>query len=317
MRLILTVLVLLPSLLRAQAADTSAPDTVFLRAQRMVADGKADAGRALVHAQMLNAPTGSPRYVEALFWRGALAATAADAERDFRLIIIDYPLSRWSEEALLRLAQLELTRGDRRQALAHLERLALERPSSASRPRASYWMARVLFDEGNVALACVRLAEARAMAAPGDAELRNQLDYYNQRCTGVDTSVVALGPTPLERRDSLLPTARDTITRAVPKVEVKPSTPSATTPARPKAPDPAPARASRQEYTIQVAAYNTSRAAESLRSSLSKRGYRAHVAKAGNVYRVQIGRYDTHAAAVKALGQLRSKSISGFITTRD
>ena len=65
----------------AQRADSATTDSIFLRAQRMVAEGKGDAGRALVQAEFVRSPTGSPRYIEALYWRGALAARGGGPAR--------------------------------------------------------------------------------------------------------------------------------------------------------------------------------------------------------------------------------------------
>ncbi|HEY9516741.1 MAG TPA: tetratricopeptide repeat protein, partial [Gemmatimonadaceae bacterium] len=149
-----------PVLSSAQQADSEAPaggaaneatsaGDVFARAQRLMAAGQEESGRALVQGELNAAPPGSARYVEALYWRAVLAATAADAERDLRTIIIEYPLSQRSDDALMRLAQLEMTRGENDQALEHLDRVVREHPHSASRPRASFWMARVLFDMGD------------------------------------------------------------------------------------------------------------------------------------------------------------------------
>lgn len=177
----------------AATGDAPAADDVFARAQRLIAAGQEEAGRALVQSELASAPRGSARYVEALYWRAVVAATAADAERDLRTIIIEYPLSPRSDDALMRLAQLEMTRGENDQALAHLGRVVREHPRSASRPRASFWMARVLFEMDNVPKACARLADASATTPATQVELHNQIDYLAQRCVGVDTSVAVAG----------------------------------------------------------------------------------------------------------------------------
>ena len=85
------------------AAAATTTDTLFTRAQRMAAEGQGDAARALVQHEIDIAAAGSPRYVDALYWRAVVAATAADAERDLRRIIIEFPLSPRNEDALLRL----------------------------------------------------------------------------------------------------------------------------------------------------------------------------------------------------------------------
>src|SRR5688500_20163399 len=102
-------------------SDLAATDTTFLAAQRLVVEGRGQEGRAIIARELAAAPEGSPRYVEALYWRAALAATAADAERDYKRIIIELPVSRRSESALLGLSQLALARADRPAAMQHLE----------------------------------------------------------------------------------------------------------------------------------------------------------------------------------------------------
>src|SRR5688500_18548999 len=178
------------AMLTAQQPDGAAADTTFLSAQRLVVEGRGQEGRAIIARELAAAPEGSPRYVEALYWRAALAATAADAERDYKRIIIEFPVSRRAESALVGLAQLELARGDRSQAMQHLERVVREHPTGPSRARASVCMARVHFDEGNVPRACARLADSRRHPPAASVETRTQLEYYSQRCEGVDTTVV-------------------------------------------------------------------------------------------------------------------------------
>ena len=78
--------------MRAQA--TSRPtDPVFVRAQALVSDGNGAAGRALIDSVIAATPAGAPLYPQALFWRATLAASAADAESDYRHIVVDYPLA--------------------------------------------------------------------------------------------------------------------------------------------------------------------------------------------------------------------------------
>ena len=176
----------------APAADSAPSDTLFLRAQRMAAEGQGDAARALVQHEMDTSSAGSPHYVDALYWRAVVAATAADAERDLRRIIIEFPLSPRNEDALLRLAQLEMTRGENDQALSHLQRLVIDHPTSPSRARASFWMARVYFDKNQTPAACRSLADAAHNTAPSQVEQRNQIGFWMQRCHGMDTAAVAL-----------------------------------------------------------------------------------------------------------------------------
>ncbi len=148
----------------------------------MASDGNSAGGRAVIDSVIkATAPT-SPIYPQALYWRATLATSAAQAESDYRHIVVDYPLAPQAEDALLRLAQLELARGDRDDALIHLQRIPRDYPRSKSIARASYWTARVLFEKNDIAGACAANATALSQAAEGEIELRNQIQYQSQRC---------------------------------------------------------------------------------------------------------------------------------------
>jgi cell division protein FtsN len=175
-----------PLLFAATLAAAQAPprptDPVFVRAQTLVSDGNGVAGRALIDSVIAATQPTARLYPEALFWRATLAANAADAESDYKHIVVDYPLAPQAEDALLRLAQLELARGDRDGALGHLQRIPRDYPRSKSLARASYWMARVLFEKNDIPNACAANANALAQADASQVELRNQIQYQGQRC---------------------------------------------------------------------------------------------------------------------------------------
>jgi cell division protein FtsN len=169
------------TLATAQAPSRQA-DPIFVRAQTLVSDGNGVAGRALIDSVIAKTPTTSQLYPQALFWRATLASNAADAESDYKHIVVDYPLAPQAEDALLRLAQLELARGDRDGALNHLQRIPRDYPRSKSLARASYWTARVLFEKNDIPNACAANANALAQAEVSEIELRNQIQYQGQRC---------------------------------------------------------------------------------------------------------------------------------------
>jgi tetratricopeptide (TPR) repeat protein len=278
--------------LAAQQSDSTVTDTMFLAAQRLVVEGRGEEGRAIIARELSAAPEGSPRYVEALYWRAALASTAADAERDYKRIIIEFPASRRSESSLIGLAQLELARGDRGQAMQHLERVVRERPSGPSRARASFWMARVHFDEGNFPRACARLEDSRRHTPTEAVEMRNQLDYYAQRCEGVDTTVVVRA-------------AAAESTRAMPVRPGAVATPSV------------PARSSARAggaYTVQIGAFANRGDADARQRQLRAQGHSARVVKVGALWRVRIGRYRSRDAAMDAARALKAKRIDAFVT---
>ena len=181
----------------AQAPSRPA-DPIFVRAQALVSDGNGVAGRALIDSVIAKTPPTSQLYPQALFWRATLASNAADAESDYKHIVVDYPLAPQAEDALLRLAQLELARGDRDGALNHLQRIPRDYPRSKSLARASYWTARVLFEKNDIPNACAANANALAQADVSEIELRNQIQYQGQRCpaaAAVATTTAAPSPT--------------------------------------------------------------------------------------------------------------------------
>lgn len=282
------------AVLHGQHMDSTSTDTTFLAAQRLVVEGRGQEGRGIIARELAAAPEGSPRYVEALYWRAALAATAADAERDYKRIIIEFPVSRRSESALVGLAQLELARGDRVQAMQHLERVVREHPSGPSRARASFWMARVNFDEGNFPRACARLEDSRRHTPADAVEMRNQLEYYAQRCEGVDTTVVVRA------------TSAES-TRAMPTRPGSVATPRGTAPVNPRA------RAA-AAYTVQIGAFANRADADARHRQLNSQGHASRVVKVGALWRVRIGRYASRDAAADAARSLKAKRIAAFVT---
>src|SRR5438067_5215411 len=189
------VLLCCAATLAAAQATARAIDPVFVRAQTLVSDGNGAAGRALIDSLIAVTPSIAPLYPQALFWRATLAASAADAESDYKHIVVDYPLASQAPDALLRLAQLELARGDRDGALAHLQRIPRDYPRSKSLARASYWTARVLFEKNDLPNACAANASALAQTDSTEIELRNQIQYQGQRCPSTPATASIAAPT--------------------------------------------------------------------------------------------------------------------------
>src|SRR5438477_8394823 len=196
-RWMVSVGVLLCSAASTSISQVSAkpPDPVFARAQALVSDGNGAAGRALIDSVIRATPPIAPLYPQALFWRASLAASAADAESDYKHIVVDYPLAPQAADALLRLAQLELARGDKDAALAHLQRVPRDYPRSKSLGRASYWTARVLFEKNDIVNACAANASALAQTDTTEIELRNQIQYQGQRCPSTPATASIAAPT--------------------------------------------------------------------------------------------------------------------------
>jgi cell division septation protein DedD len=231
----------LPLLCVATLATAQAPsrpaDPIFVRAQTLVSDGNGVAGRALIDSVISKTPTTSQLYPQALFWRATLASNAADAESDYKHIVVDYPLAPQAEDALLRLAQLELARGDRDGALNHLQRIPRDYPRSKSLARASYWTARVLFEKNDIPNACAANASALAQADVSEIELRNQIQYQGQRCPAAATVAVAVATTTAPAAPAP-PPATSTTTTIPPAPVTASSTPAKATPATSTPPKP-------------------------------------------------------------------------------
>jgi cell division protein FtsN len=291
----LAVLTLCGYTIPAQEADSAsrAPqDSVLERALQLVKSGREIDGRRLLDSILASTTPDSARYAEVLYWRGVYAPTAADAERDYRRLLIEAPLAPRAEDALLQLAQLEQARGDRRGASDHLQRFLLSYPNSPSRQRASVQLVRLLFDQGpqQLARACEALRTARSEVPPANVELRNQLEANAPRCAFVEAQ-----PAPTPAVDAT-PTAPARTQRASPPA-------TGTTPSAPSA-----------YYSVQVAAFDAPEAASHMAKQLADRRIDARVDGTSPPFRVRVGKYTTRADAVKAAADLKAMGHNGFIT---
>lgn len=312
--------------LRAQATDSTKPaaavdtrDTLFLRARSMVANGNGTAGRAVVDSA-LAAAEGTPDYGIALYWRAALAATAADAERDYRRVIVEYPFSLHSGDALLALAQLEMARGDRASAIDHLQRyLSQQPPNDPERVRAGISLGRLLLETDQLPKGCAVLLRTRALLGDTAIEIRNQVDYYASRCVGVDTAATA-APAPAAAPAEARSAAPSTPAPTTPVEKPAPTTSRSSTTAplkRDSVAEPNATRTAAGRYTVQVAAYDTKASAERLVTRLGERGIIARVVGSTAPFRVRVGFYATSSAASEAVRQLKTKGIEGFVATTE
>lgn len=294
LRFILAVLLVAGSGLRAQQADSTAralQESPVQRARKLLEDGNVADGRRILDSILKVTSPDAPVYADALYWRAAGASAAVDAERDYRRLLIEAPLSLRAEDAMLQLAQLEQARGDRRGASDHLQRFLLTYPNNPARPRAAVSLVRLLFEQGQVARGCEALRTGREAMPAENAELRNQLEFYAPRC-------VVLEAPPDAARDSVAD-ARDS-SRNLPK----PAT----------APRSTATSESASFYSVQVAAYDSREPASRMARMLVSRGLEARVDGKARPFRVRVGRYTTRAQAVNAAEKLKSQGIGGFVT---
>ncbi|HEX8849130.1 MAG TPA: SPOR domain-containing protein [Gemmatimonadaceae bacterium] len=282
-RLAATACLTLAARLSAQEAPAGVPaadSSAYARAQVLVSTGDGTAGRALVDSTLARIPASSLRYAEGLYWRAALAANALDAERDYRRVAVEYPLSPRVPSALIRLAQLEMARGDRALARQHLERLLGEYPPPDKRATAWYWLGRLAFESGEARRGCTAMDSARAAVPAENIELTNQISSERGRCANLPATTTV---------EVMRPAAPAPV-------------PAAKAPVTAKDRSSAPA----VEYTVQVGAYPTHAAADRARQRLVARGYQARVVPRGKLFGVRVGRYATRASAAKTAAKLKA-----------
>ena len=299
------------------------------RAGRLVADGQGIAGRALIDTLLALAAPGSGRYAEFLFWRAAYAATAAEAERDYRRLAVEFPLSPRAEDALVALAQLEMARGDRALALRHIERLTMEHPTSQARAKAGYWAGRIYFEMNDPQRACLVLQAARNAAAvpPAQPVMAARIEYEMQKCRGVqvglgaaaqDSGVVARiaaappAPAPAATSTSAAATA---VTAAIAATAAPP--PPRPAPARDTAPAQRAATTSVATGTVVAPDTTTPRAAPAAAAAPSAPSRVPSVPAPSSgtrsVYSIQIAAYDTPADAETAARRVRGRGLEARV----
>ena len=263
--------------------------------------------------------------MEALFARASIAESADAARKDYLRIAVDYSISPRAEDSLLRLAQMEIARGDRAAAKQYLERLALEHPGGASRAQGAYWLGRVLVDEGALVPAGASLAEAKARVTPSDVELANQITYYARPCAAVQRAADSARADSIDkvmkaaRTDSIAragPAAKaenkaKTKAKALPKTKTLPKT-NAKAPLKKEAPKAAAPETKGPGWSAQVAAYDSPEDAQRLAKKLSDRGYEARVTNE-KPFRVRIGRYARRAEAVDLAAKLKDAKITAIV----
>lgn len=261
----------------------------FARARRLVNDGDAKAGRAVVDSMLAAAAPNSLAYAEALYWRGVLAENGEAARTDLLRVAIEYPLSPQSGDALLRLAQLEFTRGDRAAALRHLDQLARDHPDAPARAAGRYWTARVLLEDSKPAEACAALRDAQRLAPAGDVELVNQIAYYMRPCMTADGGRQTADTAGRQTADGGRRMA-DTAGRRMAD---------------------GGRRTAKGKWSVQVAAYGDRDNAMVLVRKLKARGLDARVTT-DKPWRVRVGHYATRgeaAAEARRLGSKKSPAV--------
>ncbi len=275
------------------------PDSVGIlvqRAQWLVNNGVGADGRALLDSLLERTEPRSTQEAEVLFWRATLAESWEQAQRDYLRLMLEHEGSRRAADAMLRLAQGEVTRGDRAAALRYLERLAREAPESAARAEAGLWHGRLLVERGSRDEGCAVLRETRGRVPAGALELENQYEYLLRGCAATPTAAQP-APTPASPPAS-----------PPPQAPVAPaSAPAAATPTAPPEGD--------LVWSVQVAALSTAAEAAAFAAEVRSLGFDARVDGSAAPFRVRFGRYATRAEAQAAMTRYRAQArADAFLT---
>jgi type II secretory pathway predicted ATPase ExeA len=101
---------------------------------------------------------------EYLAWRASRSASASEAEADYARITTGHPSSRQRENALLRLAQFQISRGAHDDGLKSLDELGKEFPSGTSGAERLWWAAKAHIAKGDSTAACTAAKDVPAAA---------------------------------------------------------------------------------------------------------------------------------------------------------
>ena len=165
----------------ADAAHTARAEDVLARVRRYTS-GDVQAARALADSLVGALPADATVMPEALFAKASIAASAADAARDYSRIVTDYRFAARVSDALMRLAILESARNNRPGALGHLDRLLRDHGESVVRSRASLMAGRMRMDMNDPARGCDLLAAAFASAGANERDVIDQAQTAGARC---------------------------------------------------------------------------------------------------------------------------------------
>ncbi|MEO6443861.1 MAG: SPOR domain-containing protein [Gemmatimonadaceae bacterium] len=298
-------------------------DPALARVRRLVNAGERATARALADSLVAAAPEGSDAFAEALYARAFASSSAADAERDYLRVSIEYPLAPQAEDAVMMVAQLKMARSDRDGARRFFERLVRDHAQSAQASKAAFWAGRLALEDGDTARGCGFLSRASERVSSSDVELRNQIDYYGRRCGpqfaaasgggAVPSSgaPVATQPVPPATKPSTKPAP---VPPAAPPIE-KAAAPVTTPAARTVREDSIAATPSVPEklFSVQVGAFSRQRDASALSDVLTGRGFEARVWGEKAPFRVRVGHYASGEAAAATIARLKASRVTGIV----
>jgi type II secretory pathway predicted ATPase ExeA len=133
---------------------------------------------------------------ELLAWRAAASPSAHAAEATYERIARDHVESRQREKALLRLAQLQIAKGEPRGALTWLDLLYRDYPVEGDSGERQYWTARALLAGGDTVRACAVTRRVGHISAPVVATdfsmISNDCIAFDARQQAADSAAAAV-----------------------------------------------------------------------------------------------------------------------------
>ena len=277
--------------------QTDASDKMVIavgRARSLMDGGDGAAARVLLDSLVNHTDAGTMDVAEALYWRAALADRTSDAERDWKRMVADVPVSPRVPDALLRLGELDILRGRPASARDYFLRLTRDFADTPQRGKALVMVARSYFEERDVTRACAAVAAFRSDDLPA-GETRLQADELTRRCASLAAAAAAAATLPAPTSPVSPPTPTPTPTKAAEAV-------AAHTPSQSSA-----------RFTVQLAAYDTRAQAAATVKRLVSRGLAARIDGEKKPFRVRVGHYPTRAEATAALTKLKKQGQKGFV----
>jgi type II secretory pathway predicted ATPase ExeA len=125
---------------------------------------------------------------EVLAWKAAVSSSPREAEQALVRIAREHPASRRRENAILRLAQFQIAKGDARNAMTWLDLLYKEYPAGAGNAERQYWTARALLAGGDTTRAC---QVTRSVTQGAALTLGDDYTTMSRDCVAFDTRVKA------------------------------------------------------------------------------------------------------------------------------
>ncbi|MBI1966558.1 MAG: SPOR domain-containing protein [Gemmatimonadetes bacterium] len=251
---------------------TAQTDPRLADAVRIAQAGQLDSARAVVSRLLRTLPPTDSVYPEALYTAGILSPEPQLVARNLQRVVVEYGLSPWADDALLRLTQFHFAQGDPAATVQAAERLRRDYPDSPLRARAAFPAARAYFDLKDEPNGCALIREALEGAGE-DVEFKNQVRFYAARCMESSAAPTTSIADTAARRDT-----------------------AAGTPPAPSA------------FTVQVLAVRSAAQVDELLTRLKVMGFDARVVRdTSGLFKVRVGRYATREEAHRVQARLKTR----------